>query len=111
MKIIQAILLICLFAGVSHCGADERDEAAIQAAIQESYEAKVALYIKGRKERCLEEIYEEANLIVDSILLQDARRKRDTLGKPQRPVKPIKPEIKTVIDSLPIAPLLPDSIE
>jgi hypothetical protein len=94
------------------CGADERDEAAIKAAIQETLKKKIANFKKVRRQRCLNDIYDEANIIVDSILLEEARQKRDTIGKPARPIKPEKPEIKTILDTLPIAPLLEkDSLE
>lgn len=105
-----AVFWMVLVASFSSCGNDERDEAAIQVAIQEALNAKIAKYESARMRSCQEDIWDEANIIVDSILLMEARESRDSLGKPPRPEKPEKPEIKTIIDSLPIEPLLKDSI-
>lgn len=104
--VIRYICLLTILLFLGSCGADERDEAAIQAAIEEALEKKIAKFKSVRQQRCLEGIYDEANIIVDSILLEEARQKRDTIGKPARPIKPEKPEIKTILDTLPIAPLL-----
>ncbi|MDV7396231.1 hypothetical protein RZS08_32860, partial [Arthrospira platensis SPKY1] len=57
-------------------------------------------------QRCYEQALEEASLLADSILIEEARLERDTIGKPPIPPKPEKPEIKSLLDSLPIGPLV-----
>lgn len=57
-------------------------------------------------EKCWEIVYEDAAAIVDSLMIQRARSKRDTIGKPPKPNRPDKPAIVAPSDSTRIGPLI-----
>lgn len=85
---------------------DNRNANAVEALIKNKLEERLAEYERIRKEKCQEEIMTAASLIVDSILIKEAKASKDTLKRPAKPPKPPKPEIRTLIDSTPIAPIL-----
>ncbi|MCB9267744.1 MAG: hypothetical protein H6558_22190 [Lewinellaceae bacterium] len=101
--IIIALSALPLIAG---CGKDDRNKIAVQAVIEKEVARRVENYRQVRMQRCYEKALEEASHQADSILLLEARLERDTLSKPPKPHKPEKPEIKTLLDSTPVKPLL-----
>lgn len=75
--------------------------------LQAEVDKRIANYKKTRLEVCRNEALEKASAIVDSILIVEAREARLFVkDKPAKPDRPGKPEIKTVIDTIPIAPFL-----
>ena len=97
------LLLAALFSG---CGEDNRNQKAVEAVIQEEVQKRVADFHNSRMDRCQRDANEDASVIADSILLKQARLNRDTLSKPPKPSKPERPELKTLKDSLKVAPIL-----
>ena len=97
------ILLIPLF--LVSCK-DDRNERAVEALIQEKLEERLTDYEEILMRKCREEILAQAGKIVDSILISEARLAKDTLDRPAKPERPEKPDIKTVLDSTPIAPII-----
>lgn len=98
-----ALVLFCLLPA---CKEDDRNQQAVQAEIEKKITERVYSFRQTRMQRCYEQALEEASRLADSILIEEARLKRDTIGKPQIPPKPGKPEIKSILDSIPLAPLL-----
>lgn len=104
-KLIVGISIGCILL-LSACVEGDKDKKAVQAAIMDGVKNRIADYQSVRLKRCREQMLEEANLIVDSIMLIEARLAKDTLDKPLKPLKPEKPEIKTILDTLPVKPIL-----
>lgn len=105
MRVYTAYLLFLVLLAVG-CGKDDRNKNAVRAVIEEKVEERVATYRTNRMNRCRKDAYEEASTLADSILLEQARLTRDTLSKPPKPTKPERPELKTLKDSLKVAPIL-----
>jgi hypothetical protein len=100
---LAALLCCCLLPA---CKEEGRNQQAVQAAIEREIAERVNFFRDNRMQRCHEQALEEASLLADSILLKEARLERDTIGKPPILPKPEKPEIKSLLDSLPIGPLV-----
>ena len=77
--------------------------------IQEKLEERVEKYKSEKRNACNKKVLKAAGAIADSILLVEARLKRDTSGKPLIPEKPELPEIVPIIDTLPVKPFFRDS--
>lgn len=77
----------------------------IDAAINDEVEKRLNNFREARRERCLERVYDEAGQIADSIIMLEARQRKDTLDRPPRPLRPEKPDLKTLEDSLELAPI------
>ena len=77
--------------------------------IHEKVAEKVAKHKQIKRNTCRKKVLKAAGVLADSILLAEARLKRDTAGRPLIPSKPVVPEIKEVIDTLPVAPFFRDS--
>lgn len=89
------------------CGEDNRNRDAVEAMIQQEVTDRVATYRNNRVQRCYKDAVKEASIIADSVLLIEARMKRDSASKPPRPTKPEQPVAKKLRDSLlKVAPLL-----
>lgn len=86
---------------------DERNARAVEALVQEKLQERLTEYERILVKKCQDEILAEASKIVDSILIKEAKLSKDTLNRPAKPAKPGKPNIITVLDSTPIAPILP----
>lgn len=87
----------------------ERDRSAeIQALVEQTVEERLDNYKRIRMQRCHENIRKEATRIVDSLLIVEARREKDTLKRPPKPARPEKPELKTLEDTTAVKPLLPE---
>lgn len=72
-------------------------------------EKRIRKYYEGSIKRCTKEVLEEADRLVDSILIARARNlinPMDTINRPIIPDKPEMPEIPVINDSMPIAPIL-----
>lgn len=100
-KYIFLLLVICCIS----CK-DDRNARAVETLIQSSLEERLAEYERILMKKCQDEMLEEASRIVDSILITEARLSRDTVNRPRKPPKPERPEVKTAIDSTPIAPFI-----
>ncbi len=105
MNRFSLIALLALLLAAA-CAEDDRNRLAVESVIEEEVAKRVEAYKNGRMSRCYSEAVEEASTIADSILLLQARLSRDSLPKPPRPSKPERPELKTLKDSLRVAPII-----
>lgn len=109
MRIIFIILVFLLLSCESATHVD------IDAVIEEKVAERLNEFQNVLMRRCRERANEEAGAIADSIIIEQARRQKDTIGRPDRPLRPDMPELKTLEDSLELAPLfdtvpVPDSL-
>ncbi len=114
MKRHALFLLISIFiAGNTGCIKKRDRQAEIEVMIQQEVKDRLASYREARIRQCQEEILEEATRRSDSIMILEALLAKDTLSRPPRPDRPVKPEIRSLDDTTPIRPLLPptDTIE
>jgi hypothetical protein len=106
----RSITLILILAAVlSAC--ESATHVDIEAVIEENVQERLAEFKRVIDLRCREKMLEEAGLIADSLVLLQARLKKDTLHRPPRPVRPGEPELKTLNDSLPLKPLFEPTIK
>lgn len=81
------------------CGPDE------QTVIHQKVDSRVAEFVKKKKEECRISLLEQAEKIVDSLLLAEAQLQlRDSLNR-ARPFKPVEPIPVPPIDSAEIKPI------
>lgn len=73
--------------------------------MQEHIDQRIVEYQTTSAEKCQREFFSKANLIVDSILLDDARKRLDTIPKPDRVDRPGLPEILEFTDTSKLDPL------
>lgn len=107
MNRLRFFLALIAIALASACGEDDRNRIAVEQMIQEEVVQRVSTYRKNRTQRCYQDAVKEAGTLADSILLLEARLKRDTASKPPRPTRPERPAAKKLRDSLlKVAPLL-----
>lgn len=62
-------------------------------------EKQKASVAENRSKRCQQNLYHEANTIVDSLILADVKKTKDMIPKPPRPDKPEKPDLLVNKDS------------
>lgn len=105
------LCLLIILGILTSCNGGSRDEADLEAFIQSEVDKRVTEYKNTIYGQCLDRALEKAGLLADSILIVEARLERDTSGRPPKPVKPERPEIKTLIDTLPIKPFFRDTIK
>ena len=85
----------------------DESQQAVEEMIQEKVEERIQKFTATLDRKCMESVIEDAIAIVDSLLIEEARMKKDSSLKPPKPEKPERPEIKTIIDTVPIEPFLP----
>lgn len=104
--------VVLLLQTTSCLNREEYSAEEMQALVDRELERKLTQYQEIRLRRCREEMLEQADAIVDSILFYETSRRSDTLGLP-RTSRPARPELRNVPDTRPLAPLfkdLPDSL-
>ncbi len=94
-----SLLLVLFIIILPGCGPDEK------AMVQQKVDGRVAEFVKKKKEECRISLLNEAEKIVDSLLLTEAQLQlRDSLNQ-TRPFKPVQPPLVPPIDSLEIKPI------
>jgi len=96
---------LCGFLLLLLCGGclEKRDrEAELEALIEETVEKRLERFREVHRQRCREDIMEEAQRITDSILIVETRRRQTR----QRPERPEKPQLRRLRDSTAIGPIL-----
>jgi hypothetical protein len=93
-----ALLIILALAGIACSKKKER-------LVQETIAERVADFEKKEKAKCREALLEEAEQIVDSLLLYEALAEVQDSLKQLRPFKPLPPIAIPPIDSLRIKPI------
>ena len=104
----RAPLFLLLLLAACQSGPDQ-NRVAVETFVEQEVENRLALYRRILNQQCRDNILEEAGRIADSILITEARLKRDSLGKPPKPEKPERPELKQLKDSLTLDPLFRDT--
>lgn len=104
--LVMAGLSMAAFA--CNSGPDE-NRVAVDAFLEQQVEERLETYRRILYQQCRDKVLEEAGKIADSILILEARLKRDSLNKPARPLKPERPELKKLKDSLKLDPLFRDT--
>lgn len=107
-----SVLLTAILLPLGACRPERDRSAEIQAMIQQEVDRRLNNYREVRLNRCEEDLLKEAVRRVDSILLEEARLYKDTVGKPPKPLRPERPELRPLLDTTPVRPLLPpDSVK
>lgn len=84
----------------------------IKAEIRERVDRKVVQFIEQRKQDCLERAHREAKRRVDSLLKSMAQsRSLDTFRRPDKPIRPPRPEVEFPSDSSSIRPFEDSSLQ
>lgn len=99
--LIIIFLLLVTWACEEEIPQEARDEL-----IAQEVQKRVDALVESKYERCMEELLENANTLVDSILIARAKAEKDTIKKPMKPTKPLPPEPLVLEDSSAIKPLL-----
>jgi len=73
--------------------------------MQERLDGRIARWRGSVDRACLKKVLEEAEAIVDSTLLANARFKRDTSDIPARPGRPDRPVFVAPEDSMVVKPI------
>jgi len=105
---LSRIALVCAIALISaSClTREEYSPEEIDRLIQVEVDRRVAEYIAVRTTFCAETLLSEATRRLDSMQLEEARTRRDTLLQPAKPERPEKPTFRTLSEDIPLVPLL-----
>ena len=106
-NLLPVLLMLLTFTA---CETKEDLQAQVDALIEQRVEERRTAFKKTLLSNCDERILQEATRIVDSILIAEARLKKDTIDRPDRPDRPQLPEVKKLKDTLPVAPLFPEGL-
>jgi predicted LPLAT superfamily acyltransferase len=103
-------LLLMSIIGVFLIGCQlQADESGRATLIEEEVQKRVLSLVDTRHKRCLNELYDKANAVVDSILIEMAKAEKNEIVKPPKPLKPSAPERIPLKDTIPVSPFLPKS--
>ncbi|RMF04753.1 MAG: hypothetical protein D6772_00170 [Bacteroidetes bacterium] len=101
MKAILTLLLPLLF--FTTC--ESATHVDVDAVIEEKVQERLEEYRYVLNKRCRERALEKAAQQADSIVLAIAKARKDTIARPPRPLRPKRPELQALEDSLALAPL------
>jgi hypothetical protein len=99
------ILLAALFLGVGACGSEEPPQDEFDRMIDQEVKNRLNRWADAKRRNCEQALLEEATILVDSIILEQAREAAAQKEKPPKPVKPAHPEPLELPDSLPLKPI------
>lgn len=99
MRILCISILLFFFSCESATHVD------IDAVIEEKVQERLDEFERIIMQRCRNRALEEAGDLADSIIIERARLQRDTADRPLKPLRPDQPELKSLEDSLELAPL------
>ena len=102
IKIKKSLFLCFILFSLLSCKEDKKDETAF---VQREVIKRVEDYRMQREAECRAIALERANILADSIIF--AQAKNDTLSAMQRPIRPIRPTLKSPLDTTEVQPLLP----
>lgn len=106
---LQTFLLVGVLAFFLFSCSQENESSVREQVIQEKLNERVEQYKSEKRNACREKVLKAAGVIADSILLVEARLKRDTSNRPPIPDKPELPKIIPIRDSVPVKPFFRDS--
>lgn len=94
--------------------ATEKEHALIKGQlIDQTLSKRVTKYRRERLAKCQDKAIREAVIFTDSLLMARAGKvAADTVARPDRPEKPLRPDLDLPVDTTPLIPLLPrDSLK
>lgn len=101
----SAIVSMIVLLLMSACAKEVSQQELIEAAV----ELKVEQWKLAERKRCAEKALNAAEAYVDSLLVTiSLETKLDTIPKPGKPEKPLKPTFKERPDSIAVKPILED---
>ena len=107
----RRFFLPLLLLSITACGnVQDENRIAVETFLEQQVEERLATYKRILDKQCRDNILEEAGKIADSILIAEARLRRDSMNKPPKPTKPGRPELKKLKDSLTLDPLFRDTV-
>ncbi|MEM8525758.1 MAG: hypothetical protein AAGG68_14040 [Bacteroidota bacterium] len=106
---LKSFIIISILTIIFGACKEDRSAELKQQLIAEKVEERVQRLMNNKRIRCREELMENANQRVDSILIARARANKDTIVKPPKPLKPDQPDAFLLEDTFAINPLLKDS--
>lgn len=107
---LKLFVSVLLFSAISCGDGPDENQIAVEAFLKQQVEERLITYKRILDQQCIDKVLEEAGKIADSILIAEARMKRDSMNKPPKPSKPDRPELKQLKDSLKLDPLFRDTI-
>ncbi len=97
---------LCWFIFSTAACVPEKSAKSKREVIDERVAYKMAIWRSNFNKRCRKRVMEEATYLVDSILIANARSKKDTTAKPLKPPKPNFPGLEVPLDTTPIGPVI-----
>jgi len=74
--------------------------------MQERFNERLDKWIAETKAKCLGDMEDKAAILTDSIVIENAKRNRDTSIQSLIPNRPTRPDYKPPTDSVPVKPIL-----
>ena len=71
--------------------------------IEKALNQKIETFKENKRNECYENIYADAEILVDSIIAQQLNL--DTIDFPSRPIKPNSPSVKDIPEEFKLAPI------
>lgn len=105
MRKLLPFFFFLLLALPSCLNSQEFSEEELQALVDSELERKINDFRRIKLERCREDMLERANFIVDSLRFRQTQQQVDSLFLNNNRVKPGRPDLRTVPDEWPVAPL------
>lgn len=75
----------------------------MESLIENALHQKVEAFKRSKREKCSEDLFRDAEKLVDSIIAQQLNL--DTFQFPNKPLKPVTPDLKKIPDSLLLKPI------
>lgn len=104
MKVLPLHITLCLLF-IASC-APKKSSITKAQVMQERIDKKLNSWRQSFEDKCKRDILDLATTIVDSTLIANARANKDTVGRPDKPLKPDHPDFEPPKDSVPIEPLI-----
>ncbi len=99
------VMLAMLFFLTGSCGSEETTQDEFDRMIEQEVKNRLDHWAAVKRRNCEQALLEEATIIVDSIVLEQARQAAAQKEKPPKPIKPEHPEPLDLPDSLPLKPI------
>ncbi len=104
------MFLLLAVGGLQSCG-EKKPPKTKEQVMEERLAERLEAWETGLRDKCLRDIFERANVIVDSAIIANARLNRDTAGGPLIPLRPDRPTFVAPQDTTPVKPFLKTQID
>ncbi len=105
MNKIRIAILAGVWLTTLSCSQKEPDKDEFDRLIEEEVDRRLSRWSTIKMRRCEEDLLVEANLLADSIILEEARLAATKKDKPAKPIKPERPTPISIQDTIPLAPI------